>query len=56
MVNRSIHIPTELDERVLEHTTAEDSYSSVVQDALELWLETKGNPDNGGSGPPVEAD
>lgn len=43
MANRSVHIPTELDERVKEHTTVEDSYSSVVQEALELWLETEQN-------------
>jgi len=34
MARRTIHIPDELDELVLENTTAEDSYSGIVQAAL----------------------
>jgi hypothetical protein len=34
MARRTVHIPDELDELVLENTTAEDSYSGLVQTAL----------------------
>jgi len=34
MARRTVHIPDDLDELVLENTTAEDSYSGLVQAAL----------------------
>jgi len=34
MARRTVHIPDDLDEQVLENTSAEDSYSGLVQAAL----------------------
>ena len=34
MARRTVHIPDDLDEQVLKNTTADDSYSALVQEAL----------------------
>jgi hypothetical protein len=36
-----VHIPDDLDDRVINQTTADDSYSGIVQEALEEWLERR---------------
>ena len=38
MAQRTVHIPDDLDRRVVAASTVEDSYSGIVQEALELWL------------------
>jgi predicted transcriptional regulator len=39
MARRSIHIPDDLDDRVVAHSTVEDSYSGIVQEALREFLD-----------------
>ena len=34
MARRTVHIPDDLDEQVLKNTTADDSYSALVQQAM----------------------
>ena len=39
MARRTVHIPDDLDRRVIDHGDTDDSYSSIVQDALRAHLE-----------------
>lgn len=41
MVKRTVHIPDDLDERVSSYGSVRDSYSGIVQDALEEFLEKR---------------
>lgn len=41
MAKKTVHIPDELHEQVLEDTDAEDSYSAVVQEALQGYIDRK---------------
>lgn len=45
MVRRTVHIPDELDEAVQKHGGLEDSYSKIVQEALNDWVERKEHPE-----------
>lgn len=39
MARRTVHIPDDLDQRVCRFGDVEDSYSSIVQDALREYID-----------------
>lgn len=41
MARRTVHIPDDLDDRVTEFGTTEDSYSGIVSDALREYLDKR---------------
>lgn len=50
MARRTVYIPDDLDERVLESGSVDDSYSSIVTQALREYL-AKREAENGPQAP-----
>ena len=46
MTKRTVHIPDDLDEQVVDASTVEDSYSGIVQDALREYLTERVEQEN----------
>jgi len=44
MARRTVFVPDDLDQRVQDYGTVDDTYSGLVQDALEEYLERRERP------------